>query len=156
MQTGIVIAMFITEESGGSMNSVERIQVVKDRGIVGDRYYEMAGTLSISNIEPDQQITLIEAEAFEYLNENHGIALPYNECRRNIVTRHVDLNNLVQHTFEVGSATLHGIRLCEPCTYLSEMTGHPKLVKQWLHKGGLRAQIVNGGSITLNSSVKIG
>ncbi len=156
MQAGNVIALFITEESGGLMRSVDRIQAVKDRGILGDRYCKMAGTFSSSNIEPDQQITLIEAEAFEYLEETHGIALPRHECRRNIVTRHVDLSNLVGHAFEVGSATLRGIRLCEPCAYLSEMTGHPKLVRQWLHRAGLRAQIISGGSIALNDSIQSG
>ena len=155
MTTGMVLKIFTTPEPGEEMNSVETVTAVENRGLIGDRYYTMCGTFSKSEIEPDQELTLIEAEAFEELKLNHAIDLEYSKSRRNIVTRNVDLNNLVGKTFKVGDVTLTGMRLCEPCSYLSELTGNPKLVKQWLHRAGLRAHIRKGGEIRINDEVVI-
>jgi len=153
MQQGIVIAIFVTPESGDPMKPVDSVLAVENRGIIGDRYYTMSGTFSKSELEPDQEITLVEHEAFEELRSNHQVQLQYAECRRNVITQHVDLNALVGHTFQVGQVTLRGMRLCEPCAYLSQMTGHRNLVKQWLHRAGLRAHIQKGGRISKNDAV---
>ena len=155
MATGIVLKIFTTPEPGGDMNSVDSVTAVEGRGLIGDRYYTLTGTFSKPEINPDQEISLIESEAFEELEQNHGIQLDYSQSRRNIVTRNVDLNSLVGKTFQIGEVTLTGMRLCEPCTYLSQVTGHPKLVKQWLHRAGLRAHIRKGGDIRVQDEVDI-
>ena len=153
MSNGVVIEMFITSEPGAPMDSVNPVSAVQGRGLLGDRYYSLSGTFSKTEIEPDQEITLIESEAFEELKEKHGITLKYLQSRRNIITRDVNLNNLVGRKFQVGDVTLTGRRLCEPCTYLSGLTDNPKLVKQWLHRAGLRAQIVSSGKIIVGDSI---
>lgn len=153
MSEGIILKIFITPESGMAMNSVDSVIAVRGRGLIGDRYYSLSGNFSKPDIEPDQEITLIESEAFEELQETQGISLDYSQSRRNVVTRGVDLNNLVGQTFQVGKITLTGMRLCEPCTYLSGLTGHPKLVKQWWGRAGLRAHIDHGGEISIGDKI---
>ncbi len=148
-----VVQMFITPEAGGDMQEINSVSAIEGRGIIGDRYYSIAGTFSKPNIEPDQEITLIESEAFEELKEEHGITLEHSQCRRNIITQGVDLNALVGHTFQVGEVTLQGMRLCEPCTYLSGLVGHPKLVKIWRKRAGLRAHISTSGKINIGDSI---
>ncbi len=155
MSTGIVLKIFTTPEPGGEMNSVDSVTAVEGRGLMGDRYYSLTGTFSKPEIEPDQEVSLIEVEAFEELKRKHDIELEFSQSRRNILTRDVDLNSLVGKTFKVGEVSLTGIRLCEPCTYLSGLTGHPKLVKQWLHRAGLRAHIRKGGQIQVNDKIVI-
>ncbi len=155
MSQGIVVAIFTTPESGEPMIPVDSVLAVENRGIIGDRYYTMSGHFSKSEIEPDQEITLVEHEAFKELNKNHQIQLQYAECRRNIITQNIDLNALVGQTFQVGQTTLRGMRLCEPCAYLSKMTGHSNLVKQWLHRAGLRAHIQKGGRISKGDTVVV-
>ena len=155
MTTGIVLNIFTTPELGGEMNSVDSVTAVEGRGLMGDRYYSLRGTFSKPEIEPDQEVSLIESEAFEELKQKHDIQLEFSQSRRNIVTRNVDLNSLVGKTFNVGEVTLTGIRLCEPCAYLSELTGNPKLVKQWLHRAGLRARIRKGGQILVKDKIVI-
>ncbi len=155
MTTGIVLKIFTTPEPGGEMNSVDSVTAVEGRGLMGDRYYSLTGTFSKPEIEPDQEVSLIEEEAFEELKQKHDIELEFSQSRRNILTRDVDLNSLVGKTFKVGEVTLTGIRLCEPCTYLSGLTGHPKLVKQWMHRAGLRAHIRKGGQIQVNDKIVI-
>lgn len=155
MNTGIVLKIFTTPESGEEMNSVDSVTAVPGRGLIGDRYYSMSGTFSKPDIEPDQEVSLIESEAYEELKLKHDIELEFSQSRRNIVTRNIDLNSLVGKTFNVGEVTLTGIRLCEPCAYLSGLTGNPKLVKQWIHRAGLRAQIRKGGKIQVKDKISI-
>jgi MOSC domain-containing protein YiiM len=46
------------------------------------------------------------------------------------------------------------IRLCEPCRHLEQVTGQP--VRAGLvHRGGLRAQIVTGGTIRVADSIEV-
>ena len=137
------------------MNSVDSVTAVEGRGLIGDRYYTLSGTFSKTEIEPDQEITLIESEAFEELKQEHDIDLDFSQSRRNVVTHKVDLNDLVGKTFKVGEVSVTGMRLCEPCAYLSEVTGNPKLVKQWLHRAGLRARINKGGEIRIDDEIVI-
>ncbi len=153
MSEGTVIKIFITPESGMAMNSIDSVMAVPGRGLIGDRYYSLSGEFSKPEIEPDQEITLIESEAFDELREKHGISLDYSESRRNVLTQGVDLNSLVGKKFQVGNVTLTGMRFCEPCTYLSGLTGHPKLVKQWRGRAGLRARIDNGGEISIGDKI---
>ena len=137
------------------MNSVDSVIAVEGRGLIGDRYYTLSGTFSKTEIEPDQEITLIESEAFKELKQEHDIELDFSQSRRNVVTHNVDLNDLVGKTFKVGEVSVTGMRLCEPCAYLSEVTGNPKLVKQWLHRAGLRARINKGGEIRIDDEIVI-
>ena len=155
MSKASVIKIYTTTEPGKEMNSMESVTAVAGRGLIGDRYYSLSGNFSKSEIEPDQEITLIESEAFETLYEQHGIRLDYSQSRRNVVTEGVDLNSLVGQEFQVGNVSLTGMRLCEPCTYLSGLTGHPKLVKLWRGQAGLRARIVSGGQITVGDEIGI-
>ncbi len=105
------------------------------------------------NSECPVKFRLIESEAFKELQQTHGITLDYSQSRRNVVTRGIDLNSLVGQTFQVGKVTLTGMRLCEPCTYLSSLTGHSKLVKQWRGRAGLRAHIAQGGELSVGDKI---
>lgn len=151
----VVLRLFITPEAGGEMQEVETVSAIKDKGIMGDRYFAVEGTFSKTEIEPDQELTLIEAEAFDELEAEHGVSLEHSQCRRNVITKGVDLNALVGRTFKVGEVVLEGMRLCEPCSYLSGLTGNPKLVKQWRGRGGLRAHIAASGKIRPGDAITI-
>ncbi len=154
-KSATVLHIFITPQGGESMQEVSTVTAIEGRGLMGDRYYDMSGNFSKPQVEPDQEITLIEAEAFEELKATHNISLDYSECRRNVVTRGVDLNALVGKSFQVGEVTLQGMRLCEPCSYLADMTGHPKLARQWRGQAGLRAHIAKSGKISAGDLIKV-
>jgi MOSC domain-containing protein YiiM len=69
------------------------------------------------------------------------------------VTRGVPLNHLVGREFQVGAVRLFGRRLCEPCEHLEGLTIKGVLTGL-IHRGGLRADIVLGGSIRVGDTVK--
>jgi MOSC domain-containing protein YiiM len=117
------------------------------RGLVGDRYYSRSGTWSDYPDQTGMHLTLIEAEVLK------AVGLSGAEARRNVVTRGIRLNELVGDRFRIGAVVCAGIRLCEPCTHLSQLTGIP--VEALVHRGGLRADILSDGEIAVGDLVAL-
>ncbi len=125
------------------MAAVNEVHAVVGKGLEGDRYFNEVGSFS-KNPGLGREITLIEIEAVEALKQDYGIELNPKDSRRNIATRGVALNHLVGRQFKVGNVTLHGIRLCEPCSHLEKLTTKG-VMRGLIHRGGLRAEILIGG-----------
>jgi len=144
MGSGIVESIHIVAAAQGPMQAVAEAVAIPGAGLEGDRYALKQGTFY--KPKPDYELTLIEAEAIEALRRDYGIELAAGDARRNLVTRGVALNHLVGREFTIGNVRIRGIRLCEPCEHLERLTGKP-VIKGLLHRGGLRAQILSGGTI---------
>jgi MOSC domain-containing protein YiiM len=127
-------------------------RLVIGRGIEGDRYFHEKGYYS-ERKGPHREITLIEIEAIEALKRDNGIELRPGDARRNIVTRGVPLNHLVDEEFRVGEVTLRGIRLCEPCIHLEGLT-QKGVLAGLIHRGGLRAQVIKEGTIRVGDPIE--
>ncbi len=142
---GIIKSIYIADLSASDMYEVECAQLEKNKGIVGDRYYNGIGKWSEKGQKPDFNITLIEIENITQFHLQ-GLNLKPGKFRRNIVTQGIRLNEFVGKTFLLGNVLCHGIRLCEPCLHLEKIT-NTKLAKIMVRKGGLRAQILANGKI---------
>ncbi len=145
MFTGKLISIYITPAAGMTMQAVNQVAAIAGKGLEGDRYNSDTGMYS-DKPGPDCQVTLIEIEALEALQEEAGIVLPPGETRRNLVTNGVPLNHLVGKQFRVGNVILRGVRLCEPCKYLESKT-QPGIQAALVHRGGLRAEILGAGTL---------
>jgi MOSC domain-containing protein YiiM len=148
MWAGSVVAIFIAEAEGAATFPVDEIKAVPGAGIEGDRTFRPGG-----GHEPEDEITLIAEEAIEALTRETGIELEPGEHRRNVVTAGVPLNDLIGEEFQVGPVRLRGIELREPCKYLENLTGRPGLIRGLIHRGGLGAQILKGGTIRVGDPV---
>ena len=80
--------------------------------------------------------------------------IPYINFRRNIITKGIQLNDLVGKEFLIGNIKLKGHRLCNPCRYLQEKLEQKNLVKKLLNRGGLRCEILTDGTISVNDPIK--
>jgi MOSC domain-containing protein YiiM len=145
MAKGFLVSIYITSSAGQPMMEVSQAQAIPGRGLDDDRYALGLGLYSATP-GTGRQLTLIEQEAIQALNEEEGLAFTAAQSRRNLVTQGVPLNHLVGKDFQVGAVTLHGIRLCEPCDYLAGMT-RPEVLPGLVHRGGLRADILTPGLI---------
>jgi MOSC domain-containing protein YiiM len=153
MWKGRVVSLHVCATAGAPVRSVREVRAVAGKGLEGDRYYRQSGTFS-SEPGPGRDVTLIEIEAIEALRRDYGVELGPGESRRNIVTAGVALNHLVGTQFKVGDVVLHGARFCEPCAHLERLTA--KGVQRGLiHRGGLRAEIVSGGTIRVGDDVAL-
>jgi MOSC domain-containing protein YiiM len=140
---GEVLAIHVTPKEDGDPAPVEHVRVLEGRGLEGDRYAIAAGT---RELPARKHVTFIEAEAIAALERDYGIRITGAESRRNVLTRGAPLNHLVDVRFRVGECVFVGRELCEPCGYLQSKT-RDGVRKGLIHRGGLRAEIVKGGTI---------
>lgn len=147
-----VAAIFLNVAKGEAMTPVAEARAVAGRGLEGNRYFRREPGSGPSKLGPDREISLIEIEAIEALVHDLDVPFEPAESRRNVVTRGVALNHLVGREFRVGSVRLRGIRLCEPCAHLESLT-RPGVREGLLHRGGLRAEILDDGMIRVGDRV---
>jgi MOSC domain-containing protein YiiM len=132
------------------MRPAGSVRAVPGMGLEGDRYWQSEPRKR----GPDREVTLIEAEALEALARDEGVAIDPSESRRNLVTRGVALNHLIGREFRVGDARMKGLRLCEPCSHLEKMTREGVRLGL-LHRGGLRAQVLDEGVVRVGDAVVV-
>ena len=122
------------------LGPVESVRAVAGKGLEGDRYFCADGAGS------GEALTLIEAEVLE------DVGLTGPQARRQVIVRGVRVNGLVGRRFRIGEVECVGVELCEPCRHLQSLT-RPGIIKDLTHRGGLRADIVSGGTISVGDKV---
>jgi hypothetical protein len=145
--TGTIEAIFVAANASEPARARQSVRALAGHGLEGDRH--VAGTGTFPSGLPGSALTLIEAEVCE------SFAPPLNgtEHRRNVVTRGIDLNALVGHDFLLGSVRCRGMRLCEPCRVIERYATRP-LLRALVHRGGLRADIVEDGVLEVGDDVR--
>ena len=144
----IVYEIGIAKKNNQEVEKKESIEVVASKGIVGDRYFH--------DFNGDrEQITLIESENIDYYNNTFNTKFTYLEFRRNIVTKNIQLNDLVGKTITVGEIKLKVNDLCRPCKDLQNRLGKNNIIKEFLRRGGLRCEILSSGTINIGDKITI-
>ena len=143
-----VFKLGITSNNNKKIEEVETIEVLANKGVVGDRHFDNYN-------DPYCQLSLIEAENIDEYNLKFGLNIPYLDFRRNIITKGIKLNDLVGKKLSIGNVEVEGIDLCRPCRHLTEMLDQENILKEFLRKGGLRCQILTSSSISIGDEIKI-
>jgi MOSC domain-containing protein YiiM len=143
--------IYLAGKPGEPQLAREFIKLVVDKGIEGDRYFG-------AHDEPGQNITLVEAEEIEAFCVDAGRSVDLSCTRRNLVTRGVRLNDLIGKEFSIGDVRMRGVELCEPCLSFGNFLASPELssaaiVKRFVHRAGLRADILSSGVITVGATL---
>ena len=135
-----VEAIHLGAAKAEELAAVDSAHAVAGKGLEGDRHYRDEGARS------GQALTLVEAEVVE------EVGLAPGETRRQVTVRGVRLNELVGKRFLVGDVECFGVELCEPCLHLEQMT-RPGIIKALVHRAGINADIVTGGTIRVGDPV---
>ena len=143
-----VIKLGITDINNKEIKEVKSIEVLANKGVIGDRHFKDFN-------DPYCQLSLIESENIDYYNLKYGLDIPYINFRRNIVTKGIQLNELVGKKLKIGKVNLEGIDLCRPCRHLTEMLSQDNILKEFLRRGGLRCQILSSSSINIGDDIQI-
>jgi len=146
----MIEAIFIAEKDDAEQSSMPMVELERGKGIRGDRYFGRSQA-------PGQSISFIEQEEIENYNRKHGQAISLSATRRNVITRGIRLNDLVGREFSVGGVRFLGVELCEPCETLGSRLENDSIrkkdvVKAFLHRAGIRAEILNDGHIEVGMS----
>ena len=144
---GKVVEIGITDTKGNRIKKVTEVDAFKGKGLLNDRKFR-------ENNHRESQITLIEIENINHFNKISKTSIPAVDFRRNIVTENIRLNELIDKEFFVGNVKLKGHDLCRPCKYLQEKLKRNHFIKEFLHKGGLRSEILTDGKINVGDSIK--
>jgi hypothetical protein len=125
---------------------VPSIECVAGHGIRGDRFFDFQEDYK-------GQITFFSLEVFDELCR----ALEVQNCspglvRRNVVTRDVDLNELIGQDFEIQGVRFHGTQESKPCYWMNSAIA-PGAEEFLKGRGGLRARILTDG--TLRSTARV-
>lgn len=148
---GTVELIALATEAEGPMRAVPEAETLEGRGLLGDRYERQAGTFSNPK-GSGYDLTLVEAEALEDLSAK-GVELPPIEARRNLIVRGIALDELIGRRFRVGEVECFGQRRCEPCSHLERLT-QPGVLRGLVHRGGLRADVLSGGTIRTGDGIE--
>ena len=151
--SGTLTGISITPSPAGEMMAVDTVDAVAHLGLTGDRYALQTGTFQRKPGEASQDVTLIEQEALDAALRDHQTSITHLMTRRNLLTVGVPLNHLVGKTFAVGDVLLRGLELCEPCRHLQKLTCK-EILKPLIHRGGLRAEIIRGGTLKIGDVVR--
>jgi MOSC domain-containing protein YiiM len=150
MFSGRLVGIYTTSEAAKPLEANTSIRAVEGVGLEGDRYATGVGTYS--ERPGPHQVTFVEREVIAAVNEEAGVELGEHESRRNLVTEGVPLNDLIGRTFRVGGVVFRGIKSCPPCAHLERLT-RPGVRAALENRGGLRAEIVEGGVLRIGDKI---
>ena len=143
-----VFKIGIAKNNSQEIQEVKKIDLVSGKGIIGDRHFN-------ENNDPYNQLSLIESENIDYYNKEFQLNIPYLNFRRNIVTKGIKLNDLIDKKILIGQIEVKGINLCRPCKHLEQTLEQNNIIKEFLRKGGLRCEILNSGKISINDKIAL-
>ena len=143
-----VIRLGIAKNNNQKIQEVDKIELISGKGIIGDRHFH-------ENNDVRSQVTLIESENIDYYNNKFKTDYPYIDFRRNVVTKGIQLNNLVGKKLLIGNVEVQGHDLCRPCKHLEETLNGQDIIKEFLRRGGLRCEILNSGIVTVGDEIKV-
>ena len=143
-----VFKIGICKKNSEKINEIEEIEVFSGKGILGDRHFH-------DNNDHKGQITLIEKENIDYYNNKYKSRIPYTYFRRNIVTKGIELNNLVKKEIKIGTIKILPYELCKPCLHLEQMVNGKDIIKEFLRRGGLRCEFLVSGKVKIGDKIKV-
>jgi MOSC domain-containing protein YiiM len=146
-----VEAIYTAAAEGEPMERHDSVQAV-DGGIAGDRYCTGRGYYSPFDV---CQVTFVQAEALETIDERTRLSVLDGQHRRNVVVRGGDVHELLDHRFTLGGATLEGTRPRPPCRYLEQVTGQDGLMRALADgNGGICARVADPGEFAVGDEIR--
>jgi MOSC domain-containing protein YiiM len=149
---GVVEEMYVTAKGSAQMERVEEVRTIEGCGIEGDRYCEGAGFWT--RFGDVCQVTLIEGEDLDYIEDELGIWVKYGEHRRNIITRGIRLDEMRRKRFRIGEAILEYDRPRPPCRHVQDLS-EPGMTRALNGRGGICARVVKAGWIRTRDAIEV-
>ena len=143
---GKVLKIGISENNSNKIVNVNDVEAIKGMGLIDEKHFKKDNNKRC-------QITLIEIENINHYNKITGTTIPAINFLRNIVTEGIQLNVLLGKEFFIGAVKVKAHDLCRPCKNLQESLQQKNTVKELLHTGGLRCEILSSGKICVDDQI---
>jgi MOSC domain-containing protein YiiM len=149
---GVVDEIYVTAKGSARMERVEEVRTIEGCGIEGDRYCE--GTGFWTRFGDVCEVTLIEGEDLDHIEDELGIRVKSGEHRRNIITRGIRLGDLRRKRFRIGEAILEYDRPRPPCRHVQDLS-EPGMTQALKGRGGICARVVEAGRIRAGDTIEV-
>jgi MOSC domain-containing protein YiiM len=149
---GIVEGIFVTGQGSVPMERVDEVVTVEGCGIEGDRYCE--GTGFWTRYGDVCQVTLIEGEDLDFIENELGISVKDGQHRRNIITRGIRLLDLRRKRFRVGEVLLEFDRSRPPCKHVQDLS-EAGMTRALKNRGGICARVIEAGRIRAQDAIEV-
>jgi MOSC domain-containing protein YiiM len=147
---GVVEEIYVAPKGSAQMERVEEVRTIEGCGIEGDRYCE--GTGFWTPYGDVCEVTLIESEDLDHIENELGLRVRGGEHRRNIVTRGVKLGDLRRKRFRIGEVLLEYDRPRPPCRHVQDLS-EPGMTRALRGRGGICARVLEGGVIRARDEI---
>jgi len=153
-----VVGLFVASAIGQPMQTCTSVRVFAGRGLEGDRYERGEGSYSKLPRVAARHVSLIACEAIEVANRELAqrglIPFEVNETRRNIVVDGIDVYGLLGKEFRIGAVRLRGSEPTRPCHLPSAVTGKMGFAETYRDRGGVRAEVLSDGIISIGDLIQ--
>jgi MOSC domain-containing protein YiiM len=145
-----VEAIYTAEAGGEPMDPHDAIEAV-DGGLEGDRYCTGRGYYSPFDV---CQVTFVQAEALEAIEERTALSVLDGQHRRNVVVRGGDVHDLLNQRFSLGTVTFEGTRPRPPCRHVETVSGQDGLMRALANgNGGICARVAKPGEFAVGDEI---
>lgn len=153
-----IVRIFTAPNARHPMQEHTYVRVLAGIGIEGDRYALGLGQFS-NQRETIRHATFIAREAIAEANailEKSGVPIfDASETRRNFVTEGIDLNCYVGIPFMANGLRFRGVELADPCHLPAALLGKKGFKAAFAGLGGLRAEALDDGLITVGDLIQL-
>jgi MOSC domain-containing protein YiiM len=142
MTPGILQAIWIKSGRRGPMNAVPAVELVADRGIVGN-----------ANQGGKRQVTIIEQEVWDDLMRRLAASLSPAERRANLMVQGIRLEETCGRILRIGVCRIEICGETEPCYRMDEALAGLKDAMKPHWAGGAFGKVLDSGRIAVGDEV---
>lgn len=143
--------IFIAENAGMPMQSIDDVEAVVHKGLTGDRYLNKTGYW-----DPVEgcQVTLISEHDLKQAKRNSELSFDKGEHRRNLVIKGIKTRALVGKEFQIGEAIFSYEKPRPPCGYLNKIEGRG-MALALSYNSGVCLRVIKSGRLCVGDTVLI-
>lgn len=142
--TGQVAALWIKRAKLGPMDPSPAVEMVEERGIVGN-----------ANQGGFRQVTVIQEEVFQALRERFGAALDPGMRRANVMVRGVDLRHSRGKMLHLGPVRILIRGETVPCERMDEALPGLRSALEPDWRGGCFGRVIQGGPVQVGDQARL-
>lgn len=142
-------AIYISENAGEIMQSVDSVYAVTDKGLQGDRYFN--GTGYWDPVE-GCQVTLISEHDLKLASRGNSLKMDQGQHRRNLLISGIKTSALKDRQFQIGEAVFQYLKPRPPCGYLNKVEGKG-MAKALSYNSGICIKVIRSGTVHVNDQL---
>ncbi|MEE9422083.1 MAG: MOSC domain-containing protein [Gammaproteobacteria bacterium] len=150
-QTPSLTTIFTSPAAGAAMQSIEAVQAIKNRGLLGDRYFKETGHWQ--SIEACQ-VTLISDHDLRHMQKYGKAQVGEGQHRRNLIVAGIKTQKLENKRFLIGDALFAWHKQRPPCAYIDSIT-EPWMSKTLGLHAGVCLHVLESGLIQVGDPLTI-